>query len=56
MELYKLCINNAPYYFLVQDTTDNPLRFRNNSIQQIQRLVLIIDDKIQNENMQTDTN
>ena len=46
-------------FFLVTDTTlasDNPLRFRKNLVERIQKLIITIDDKIRDENLQDDIN
>ena len=48
MNLYKKC-TAKPYSFLETDTTlapDNPLRFRKNLLERIQKLIITIDDKI----------
>ena len=53
MNLYKKC-TAKPYSFLVIDTTlasDNPLRFRKNLLERIQKLNMTIDDKIRDEKL-----
>ena len=48
-----------PYYFLVIDGTlasDNPSSFRENLSERIQKLIMIIDDKIRHEKLQYDNN
>ena len=58
MNLYKKC-TAKPYSFLVIDTTlasDNPLRFRKNLLERIQKLNMTIDDKIRDEKLQYDIN
>ena len=48
-----------PYTFLVIYATlasDNPLRFRKNLLERIQKLIMTIDDKIENEKLQYDIN
>ena len=48
MNLYKKC-TVKPYSFLVIDTlpsSDNPLHFRKNLLERIQKLVMIIVDNI----------
>ena len=58
LSLCKKCFA-IPFSFLVIDTTftsDNPLRFRCNLLEIILKLIMTIDDKIRDENMQFDTN
>ena len=58
MNLYKKC-TAKPYSFLVIDTTlasDNPLHFRKNLLERIQKLNMTIDDKIRDEKLQYDIN
>ena len=58
MNLYKKCSAN-PYCFLVIDATlasGNPLRFRKNFLERIQKLIMTIDDKIRDETLQYDIN
>ena len=48
-----------PYSVLVIDTTlasDNHLRFRENLVERIWKLIMIIDDKITNEKLKYDIN
>ena len=47
MNLYKTC-NAKPYTFLVID----PLHFRKNLLQRTKKLIMTIDDKIRDENLQ----
>ena len=54
INLYKKC-TAKPYSFLVIDTTlasDNPLRFRKNLSEIIQKIIMTIDDKITDEKLQ----
>ena len=55
MNLYKKC-TAKPYSFLVIDTTasDNSLRFRKNLVERIKKLIMTIDDKIEDEKLQYD--
>ena len=56
MNLYKKC-TAKPYSFLVIDTTlalDNPLRFRKNLLEIIQKIIMTIDDKIRDEKLEHD--
>ena len=56
--VYKNC-TIKPYSFLVIDATlasDNPLRFRKNLSERIQKLIMAIDDKINNEKIISDFN
>ena len=58
MNLYKKC-TAKPHSFLVIDTTplsDNPLQFRKNLVERIQKLIMTIDDKIREEKRQHDIN
>ena len=51
MNLYKKC-TKKPYSFLVVDATiasDNPLPFRKNLMEWIQKLIMTIDDKIRDK-------
>ena len=47
MNLYKTC-NAKPYTFLVID----PLHLRKNLLQRTKKLIMTIDDKIRDENLQ----
>ena len=52
--LYRKC-SQDPYSFLVIDITlpsDNPLRFRKNLLQEVQRVIMTIDDEIRDEKLQ----
>ena len=52
MNLYKKC-TARPYSFYVIDTTlawDNPVRFRKNLLEIIQKLIMTIDNKIRDKN------
>ena len=54
MNLYKKC-TEKPHYFLVTGTTlvsDNPLRFRKNFVERIQKLIMKVGDKIRDEKLQ----
>ena len=51
MNLYKTC-NAKPYTFLVVD----PLHFRKNLLQRTKKLIMTIDDKIRDENLQQNIN
>ena len=54
MNLYKNCIEK-PYSFLVIEpflTSDNTLLFRNNLVERIQKLIIIINHKIRYEKVQ----
>ena len=56
--LYKKC-NAKPYSFLVIDTavaSDNPSRFRKSLLQRIQKLIMTLDEKIRDEELQYDIN
>ena len=56
--LYKKC-TVKPYSFLVNDTTlasDNPLCFRRNFSERIQKLIITIDSKIREDQLQYDIN
>ena len=56
MSLYKKC-TAKPYYCLVIDATlasDNPLSFRKNLSEIIQKLIMKINDKIRDEKLQYD--
>ena len=58
MNLFKKC-TAKPYSFLIIDTTlasDNSSRFRTNSLERIQQLIMAIDDKIKDEKLQYDIN
>ena len=58
INLYKKC-TAKPYSFLVIDATlasDNRLRFRKNVLERIQKLIITIDYKIRDENLQCDIN
>ena len=58
MNLYKKC-TAKPYFFLVIDAalaSNNILRFRKNLSKRIQKLIIIIDDKIRDEKLQYDIN
>ena len=58
MNLYKKC-TAKPYSFLVIDATlasDNPLRFRKNLSERIQKLIMTIDDKIRDEKLEYNIN
>ena len=48
-----------PFSFLVVDTTlpsDDPLRFIQNILERIQKLIVTIDDQIRDEKLQYDIN
>ena len=52
MNLYKK-YTAKPYSFLVSDATlasDNPLRFRKNVLERIQKLIMTTDDRLEIEN------
>ena len=54
MNVYKKC-TAKPYSFLLIDATlglDNPIRFRKNLSERIQKLIMVIDDKIRDEKLQ----
>ena len=54
LNIYKKC-TAKPYYFLVIGTTllsHNPLHFRKNLVQRIQKLIMTIHDKIRDEKLQ----
>ena len=54
----KKCTEKS-YSFLVIDATllsDNPSHFRKNLLERIQKLIMTIDDKIRDENLQYDIN
>ena len=56
MNLYKKCTAKQ-YSFLVIDTTlalDNPLRFRKNLLEIIQKIIMTIDNKIRDEKLEHD--
>ena len=58
MNLYKKR-TAKPYSFLVIDTTlasDNPLRFRNNLLEKIYKVIMTIDHKIRHKKTQYDIN
>ena len=58
INLYKKC-TAKPYSFLVIDATlasDNPLRFRKNISERIQKLMMTVDDKIRDEKLQYNIN
>ena len=58
MNLYKKC-TAKPYSFLVIDATlasDNLSRFRRNSLERIQILIMKINDNIRDEELQYDIN
>ena len=58
MQFYKKYIAKS-YSILLTDTnlaSDNPLRFRKNLLESIQKLIMTIDDKIENEKLQYDIN
>ena len=58
MNLYKTC-TVKPYSFLVIHATlasDNPLRFRKNLVERIQKLIMTIDVKIRYESLPYDIN
>ena len=58
MNLYKK-YTAKPYFLKVFDTTlvsDNPLHFRKNLCKTIQKLIMVIDDKIRDEKLQYDIN
>ena len=58
MNLYEK-FTAKPYLLLVIDTTlasDNPLRFKNNISERIQKLIIISEDKIKDEKLQYDIN
>ena len=58
MNLYKRC-SSKPYSFLVIDATlasDNLSRFRRNSLERIQILIMKINDNIRDEELQYDIN
>ena len=58
MNLYKRC-STKPYSFLVIDATlasDNLSRFRRNSLERIQILIMKINDNIRDEELQYDIN
>ena len=48
-----------PFSFLVIDTTlasDNPLGFRKSLLERMKKLIMAIDDKIRDENLQQNIN
>ena len=50
-----MCTAKPFFFFLVIDTTfatDNPLRFRKNLVERIQKLIMTIDDKIKDKKLQ----
>ena len=54
MNLYKKC-TTKPYSFLVVDATlpsDNPLHFRNNLVERIEKLILTVDDQVRDKKLQ----
>ena len=56
LNIHKKC-TAKPYYFLVIGTTllsHNPLHFRKNLVQRIQKLIMTIHDKIRDEKLQYD--
>ena len=56
MNLYKRCAAKS-YSFLVINialSSDNPLRFRKNLAERIEKLVMTIDDKIRDKKLQHD--
>ena len=58
MNLHQKC-TAKPHSFLVIDVTlasDNPLRFRKNLLDRIQKLIMTIDDKAEDEKLQYDIN
>ena len=58
MNLYRKC-TAKPYSFLVIETTfpsDNPLSFRENRFERMQKLIMTIDNKIRDEKLQYDIN
>ena len=58
MNLCKKCAAK-PYSFLVIDTTlatNNPSRFRKNVLKRMQKLIMTIDDKIKDEQLQYNIN
>ena len=58
VNLHKKC-TAKPYSFLFIDATlasDSPLRFRNNLLEGIKKLIMAIDDKIRDEKLQYDIN
>ena len=46
------------FFFVIETTlaTDNPLRFRKNLLERIQKFIMTIDDKIKDEKLQYDLN
>ena len=58
MNRYEKC-TAKPYTFLLIDTTlalDNSSRFKKNLLERIKKLIITIDDKIKDENLQYDIN
>ena len=56
MNLYKRCAAK-PYSFLVINialSSENPLRFRKNLAERIEKLIMTIDDKIRDKKLQHD--
>ena len=54
MNLYKKC-TTKPYSFLVVDATlpsDNPLYFRNNLVERIEKLIMTVDDQVRDKKLQ----
>ena len=55
MNLYKKC-TTKPYSFLVVDATlpsDNPLHFRKNLVERIEKLIMAIDDQVRDKKLQS---
>ena len=53
MNLYKTC-TTKPYSFLVVDATlpsDNPLYFRNNLVERIEKLIMTVDDQVRDKKL-----
>ena len=58
MNQYKKC-TARPYSFLGVDSTfasDDPLRYKNNLLEKLQKLIITIDDKIRDGKLQNDIN
>ena len=56
LNFYKKC-TAKPYYFLVIDITlalGNPLRFRNNLLERIHKLIMTFEYKIRDEKLEHD--
>ena len=58
MNQYKKC-TARPYSLLGVDSTfasDDPLRYKNNLLEKLQKLIITIDDKIRDGKLQNDIN